>query len=78
MNLSNLPFHTILPIAQIIIAVLLMVLILLQERGTALGGAFGESGGFYSTRRGLQKTIFRATIVLAVLFIALAIINLIY
>ena len=69
---------TILPFFQIIVAILLIVFILLQQRGTALGSAFGgEGGGFYATRRGIQKKIFWATIVCGVLFIGLALLNLI-
>ncbi len=69
---------TILPFIQIIVAILLIVFILLQQRGTALGSAFGgEGGGFYATRRGIQKKIFWATIVCGVLFIGLALLNLI-
>lgn len=64
------------PLAQIIVAVLLIVLILLQQRGTALGSAFGQEGGFYATRRGLQKKIFWGTVVLGALFIILALLNL--
>ena len=64
----------ILPIAQIIVSIALIVLILFQQRGTALGSAFGgEGGGFYATRRGLQKKIFWATIVLGGVFIILSI-----
>ncbi|MDP1538979.1 MAG: preprotein translocase subunit SecG [bacterium] len=66
-----------LPLAQIIISVFLVVFILLQQRGTALGSAFGQEGGFYSTRRGIQKKILWATIVCGVLFILLALLNLI-
>ena len=68
----------ILQIAQIITAILLVVLIMMQQRGTALGSAFGgEGGGAYSTRRGIQKKVFKATIVLAIIFIALAVAGLI-
>ena len=68
-----------LPIAQIVISILLIVAILLQQRGTAMGSAFGgESGGFYSTRRGIQEKTFWATIVLGVLFLVLALLNLIF
>ena len=64
-------------IAQIVISVLLIGLVLLQQRGGAgLGSAFGQSGGAYSTQRGIQKKIFRITIVVAVIFIALAVYNL--
>lgn len=66
-----------LPLAQILVAVILVVLILLQQRGTALGSAFGQEGGFYATRRGLQKKILWATVVAGALFIILAVANLI-
>ena len=70
--------NTILLIAQSIIAILLIIFILIQQRGTALGSAFGgEGGGFYSTRRGIQKKIFWATIICGALFIGLALVNLI-
>ncbi len=66
-----------LPIAQITVSSLLIILILLQQRGSALGSLFGGEGGFYATRRGLQKKIFWLTCVLAIVFLALAIFNLI-
>ena len=70
--------NTILLIAQSVTAILLIIFILFQQRGTALGSAFGgEGGGFYSTRRGIQKKIFWATIISGALFIILALLNLI-
>lgn len=66
------------PLAQIVVAILLIVLILLQQRGTALGSAFGQEGGFYATRRGIQKKIFWATVVCGALFVILALLNLIF
>jgi len=66
-----------LPIVQIVVAFFLMVFILLQQRGAALGSSFGGEGGFYTTRRGIQKKIFWVTIVFGFLFIALAILNLV-
>ncbi len=70
--------NTILPIAQSIIAILLIIFILVQQRGTALGSAFGgEGGSFYSTRRGIQKKIFWATIIFGALFVISALLNLI-
>lgn len=67
-----------LPYVQIVLSVLLVVAILLQRTGASLGGAFGAdnfSSGFH-TRRGLEKTLFYATIVLVVLFALSALINL--
>ena len=61
-----------LSIAQILVAVLLVIFILFQQRGTALGSAFGSEGSFYSTQRGLQKKLFVATWVLVAVFIILA------
>jgi protein translocase SecG subunit len=50
-----------------------MVAILLQNRGTGLGSAFGGTGGgVYLTKRGLEKKLFVATIVLAIIFILLS------
>lgn len=71
--------QNVITITQAIIALLLIVIIMFQQRGTALGSAFGggDSGGFYSTRRGIQKKLLWATIVLGALFIILAVINLI-
>jgi len=67
-----------LPIAQIVVSILLVVFILLQQRGTALGSAFGGEGGFYATRRGIQQKIFWLTCFLGATFIILAILNLIF
>ena len=63
---------------QIIVAVLLIILILLQERSSGLSGILGGSeGSVYQTRRGLEKLIFYSTIILIVLFIGLALFKLI-
>ncbi len=65
------------PIVQIIVSILLVILILLQERSAGLSGIFGgETGGVYQTRRGLERVIFYGTIVLAALFVILAVIKL--
>ncbi|RYF29071.1 MAG: preprotein translocase subunit SecG [Chloroflexi bacterium] len=50
-------------------AVLMIASILLQQRGASLGAGFGSSGELYTTRRGLDKNLFEATIVLAVIFV---------
>jgi protein translocase SecG subunit len=65
-----------LPLAQIVVSILLVVLILLQQRGTALGSSFGQEGGFYATRRGIQQKILWATVVCGALFIILSLLNL--
>ena len=65
-------------IVQIVVAIAIIALILLQERSAGLSGIFGGSdGGFYQTRRGLEKMIFSGTIVLAVIFAGLAIFQLV-
>lgn len=48
---------------------LMIISILLQQRGASLGAGFGGSGELYTTRRGIDKNLFDATIVLAVLFV---------
>lgn len=55
--------------SQIAISIVLIVLIAIQQRGTALGSAFGGGGEFYSTRRGIQKKIYYATIAVAAIFV---------
>ena len=66
---------TILNIIQIVISVLLIAAILLQQRGGGLSSTFGGSGAFYGTRRGVEKGILWATIVLTILFFISAILN---
>ncbi len=63
------------PIVQVVLAVVLIGLILIQAKGAGLSGVFGGEGNIYRTKRGAEKTIFMATIVLAVLFFVVAIIN---
>jgi len=58
---------------QIIIATLLIVTILLQQRGGGLSSTFGGSMMEYSTKRGAEKIIFYATIILAVLFLGMSV-----
>jgi protein translocase SecG subunit len=67
-----------LPISQAIVSVLLIIFIILQQRGTALGSAFGGGGEFYTARRGFQRKLFFATIILGILFIALGVLNLLF
>ncbi|MGI5826934.1 MAG: preprotein translocase subunit SecG [Patescibacteria group bacterium] len=64
-------------IAQLVISILLILAVLLQNRGTGLGSTFGGSGGVYLTKRGLEKKLFIATIVLAVLFFVVSVLGII-
>lgn len=59
-------------IAQIVVAILMMGGILMQSRGAGLGAAFGGDGNVYRTKRGVEKLIFRATVVLSIAFLALS------
>ena len=60
---------SILQIVTIGSAVLMIVAILLQQRGASLGAGFGSSGELFTTRRGLDKNLFEVSIVLAVIFV---------
>ncbi len=62
-------------IAQIVVAVVLTLLILLQAKGSGFSGFFGSDSSVFRTRRGVEKTLFHLTIGLAVLFIVLSMIN---
>lgn len=60
---------SILQIVTVGSAVLMILAILLQQRGASLGAGFGSSGELYTTRRGLDKNLFEVSIVLAVVFV---------
>lgn len=64
-------------IIQIVSAILLIALILLQNKGTSLGSAFGGDSSVYRTKRGVEKWIFNGTIIVAIVFLATAFANLI-
>ncbi len=59
-----------LEVVTFISAFLSILLVLLQQRGASLGAGFGSSGELYTTRRGLEKSLFVATIVCSVIFVA--------
>lgn len=61
-----------LKIALIVVAVLLMTAILLQAQGSGLGSTFGGDGNAFRTKRGVEKFLFRSTIVFSVAFFGLA------
>ena len=59
-------------IALIIISVLLIVSVIMQSKGAGLGGLTGaDTGSVFTARRGVERTLFRLTIVLSVVFFAL-------
>ena len=65
-------------IAQAVISVLLVASILLQNRGSGLGSAFGSDFGGYYTKRGIEKFLLYATVVLGTLFLIVAALNVYY
>ncbi len=64
-------------IVQIVVSILLIVVILLQQSGSGLGATFGGEGNVYRTKRGAEKFIFTATIVLAAVFLLTSLLNII-
>ena len=64
--------QTYLNVAQIVLALGLILAILLQVRGGGLGGIFGQPDTVYRTKRGVEKTLFQLTVVLMVLFVIVA------
>ena len=61
--------NAILQIITVTSAVLMVVAILLQQRGASLGAGFGSSGELFTTRRGIDKNLFEVTIILSVIFV---------
>ncbi len=65
-------------IGQIVVSIILIALILIQERSSGLSGVFGGQGATpYQTRRGLEKAIYWGTVAAAAIFALLAILNLV-
>ena len=68
--------ETVLNIALIIISIALIASVILQSKGAGLGGlGGGDTGGVFSARRGIEKTLFKVTIVFSVIFFTLAMIS---
>lgn len=65
----------VLNIVEIVLAVLLVAGVLLQARGSGLGAAFGGDGSIYRTRRGIEKRLHVATVVIAIGFFGVALAN---
>ena len=62
-------------VAQVVVAVALILTVLLQVRGGGLGGIFGQPDSVFRTKRGVEKTLFQLTIALVVIFIVLSLIS---
>lgn len=73
-------FSNFLNLAQLLISIILIVVILLQTRGGDVSQMFGGGGGggSFRTRRGLEKTLFQLTIILAAVFVGMSAISVVY
>ena len=70
--------ETYLNIVQIIISVIVIGVVLLQARGSGFSATFSSDTSIYRTRRGVERTLFNVTIALAVLFVAISILSVIF
>ncbi len=70
--------ETIYNIIQIVVALLLILAISVQSKGTGLSGVFGGTSNIYSTKRGIEKTLHYITVGLAVIFFALSLLRLVF
>lgn len=62
-------------LVQIIVSIALIIIIMLQAKGAGLGGIFGGDSSIYKTRRGVEKTLYQATVGLAITFFAVSIVS---
>ncbi len=68
---------TYLNIVQIIVSIALITLVLLQAQGHGVGGVFGGQTSVYQSRRGVERTVFNLTIIFSILFLLIALLNVI-
>lgn len=73
-------FRNYINLAQMLISIVLIIVVLLQARGTDVSEMFGGGGGgsTFRTRRGLEKTLFQLTIILAIIFVGISAISVRY
>lgn len=69
--------QTIFTAIQVVSAILLILAILLQQKGSGLGAAFGGTSNIYSTKRGIDKILFYFTIIIAVIFFGISLVRLV-
>lgn len=62
-----------LTIFQVVLSILLILMILIQEKGVGLSSTFGGGGEFYKSKRGIDRVFFIITVVLSILFILTAV-----
>ena len=67
--------NTYLYIVQIFVSVILIGVLLLQARGSGFSATFSSDSSIYRTRRGVEKTLFNVTIILAILFVVVSIVS---
>jgi len=70
--------ETIYNIIQLVLSIILIIIILLQQKGSGLSGVFGGSSNVYSTKRGVDKILFYTTIVVAILFFGASLLRLVF
>lgn len=69
--------QTVFDIIQLVLSIVLIVIILLQQKGAGLSGVFGGSSNVYSTKRGIDKILYFATIAVAAVFIVFSLVRLV-
>ncbi|PIS05169.1 MAG: preprotein translocase subunit SecG [Candidatus Buchananbacteria bacterium CG10_big_fil_rev_8_21_14_0_10_42_9] len=66
-----------LDVLQVVVSIILIIVIILQNRGAGLGAAFGGEGNVYRTKRGLEKILYTLTIVFATAFMVVSFLNIV-
>ena len=69
---------TYLNVVQIFVSIVLIGVLLLQARGSGFSATFSSDSSIYRTRRGVEKTLFNATIGLAIFFIIISVISVVF
>lgn len=69
--------ETVFNIVLIVLSVMLMLSVLLQQRGAGLGAGFGGDSAVFTTKRGAEKVLYNATIAIAILFFGLSLVRVI-
>ena len=67
--------QTAIQVVQIVLSIILIAVILMQSRGAGFGGAFGTESAVFRTRRGIEQYLFRGTVILAAIFIAVSLMS---